>query len=436
MEKATLTLGPIRWQDTPSRIVIGGQEPPQVFFQVTADKGMEELCRRRPAEALPRIAPLLGRTHHLAAAAALDDLYGAAPPASAAQVRNGLLQAQYFHSHLRRIFLLLTHWVDPLIEYRAAAHCPGPARSICAVSAEIMHHVALAQEAETILGGRAEYPLTAVAGGISRRPAAMHADRLKTIAGACLDFAPRLAAFMRERIFASADGCPWLQTFETAPMAGLSLDTTHGTLRIAYGNGSPDVEFPVSKAFDKIDRHKEDWTRQPFYYLKGAGWTGIEADSPQGLFCVGPLARLNSRQEEAAPLAQAERLRLVQALGPFPHYSALAAYWALLVELIRVAEQMQALYCGDDFAGTETRAPVAGLSSTGCAAVEAPEGLIVHRYEVDARGLVQHARIMDAAGANNALKCHLVRRLVRQALALKENPAAIKEKAAMALLPF
>jgi NAD-reducing hydrogenase large subunit len=436
MEAFTLTLGPIRWQDAPCRIVVRGQDPAEVFFQVTQDSAVAELCRRRPAEELPRIVPLLGRSHHLAAAEALDGLYGATPPASAVRVRTGLLQAQYLHSHLHRLFLLLTHWADPFIEYRAAAHSPGPARSIRNISAEIMRHVALAQEAETILGARADYPLTAVPGGTSRIPEKIDTGRLAVIAGACLDFAPRLAAFMRDRIFTSAEESRWLQTVEAPAMGGLGLDASPGTLQVAMRAGSPEERFPVAEAFEKIDRHQESWTRQPFYYLKGEKWAGLGQDPPQGLFFVGPLARLNSWQEEATPLAQEERLKLVQALGPCPHYSALAAYWALLVEVIRVAEQMQDLFKGDDFSGTEARAPVSGLSSSGCAAVEAPEGLIVHRYEVDPQGLVQHTRIMDAAGANNALKCLLAGRVVREAMAHGEDPAEIREKAAMALLPF
>ena len=61
---------------------------------------------------------------------------------------------------------------------------------------------------------------------------------------------------------------------------------------------------------------------------------------------------------------------------------------------------MQDLFCSDAFSDTNARSPVSSLSSSGCAAVEAPEGLIVHQYEVDAQGLVQRARIMDADGAN------------------------------------
>jgi F420-non-reducing hydrogenase large subunit len=436
MEESTLALGPIRWQDIPSPVMIRGLHPPGVFLQVSSNRDMEELCRHRPAEELPRIAPLLGRSHRLAAAEALDSLYGASPAAWAVHVRTGLLQAQYVHSHLRRIFLLLTHWIDPFVGYRTADRTFSPARSICALSAEIMRHMALAQEAETIFGGGTEYPLTAVSGGTSRIPKKINTRRLAAIAGACLDFAPRLAAFMRERIFASADGCHWLKAFELPPMAGLSLDATHGTLQVVKGAGPPEERFPVTEAFHKIEQHQESWTRQPFYCLKGGEWTGVGEDPYQGLFFVGPLARLNSRQQEPTPLAQEERLRLAQVLGPFPHYNPMAACWALLVELIQVAEQMQDLFCSDAFSDTNARSPVSSLSSSGCAAVEAPEGLIVHQYEVDAQGLVQRARIMDAGGANNGLKCHLAGRLVRAALERKENSSAIREKIAMALLPF
>jgi hypothetical protein len=59
-----------------------------------------------------------------------------------------------------------------------------------------------------------------------RRPVGRHRRRLPRLH-------PRLAVFMREWIFALIDGCHWMKSFEAPPMAGLSLDSIHGTLGAA-----------------------------------------------------------------------------------------------------------------------------------------------------------------------------------------------------------
>lgn len=297
----------------------------------------------------------------------------------------------------------------------------------------IMRHAALSQEAEDILGGRHHHPLTAVAGGVSRHLKEEHYQRLTDIGDTLLPFTCELAEWVRSELM--ADGgilSPW-KDVEIPALAGLRL-TEDGKVALTPADGSSAQQFNAEQLGEIIALQQEAWTFQPFAYLKDKGWQGVEQS--QGLFFVGPLARFNAGREAATPLAEEERGRMMASVGAPPLYTIAAAFCALAVELIQAAETLKGLGSPEKLAGPALRTiPVTKAAST-WAALETPQGLSWHRYQVDEEGIVQAATIIDARAANNALKCRLAGQLVRAALEKKEQPGAIKEKAAVALLPF
>ncbi|MFZ1986702.1 MAG: hypothetical protein WAU91_19990 [Desulfatitalea sp.] len=430
----TITLEPVRWQEDPSRITAHVNDSQlAVYYQVTSLKSVETICCGRPVEELPRILPILAPAHHLTAALALDRLFQVEPPQLAQNMRAALLQAQYCTAHLRKFFFLMTSLQNPFGNF----HVPGrnihqPKASIRLVE-KIMHHAALSQEAEDILGGRHDHPLTAVAGGVSRYLKEGHYQRLTGICNALLPFVRELAELTRTEFL--ADGgilSPW-SDFEIPALAGLHL-AADGKATLTHPNGSATQQFNAEQLGDIIAFQQEEWTYQPFAYLKEKGWQGVEQS--QGLFFVGPLARFNSGQTAITPQAEEERQRMVELLGNPPVYKITAAFAALAVELIQAAEMLQILSTPEKLAGPVLRTIPKTKAGSTWAALETPQGLTWHQYHIDDSGIVQAVTIIDAHAANNALKCQLAKHLVGAALERKENPAAIKEKVAVALLPF
>jgi coenzyme F420-reducing hydrogenase alpha subunit len=430
----TITLEPLRWQEDPARIIVHDVDSqPAVYYQVTSPKSVEAICCGRPVEELPRILPLLAPSHHLTAALALDRLFQVDPPELAQNMRTALLQAQYCSAHLRKIYFLMTSRQHPF------ADGPGSVRSGSKqvvsrrVLERIMHHGALAQEAEDILGGRRDHPLTAVTGGVSRYLKEGHYERLIDICQVLLPFAQELAEFMRKEILSEAGLlAPWSH-LEIPSLAGLHIaDGDQLTLTDPTGGGVQ--QFKADQLDDIIALQWETWTYQPFAYLKEKGWQGIE--SSQGLFHVGPLARFNAGHPAATPVAEEERQRMIECLGTPPVYTLAAAFGALTVELVQAVELLQSLSSQEKLAGPALRTIPQDRASSTWAALEAPQGLTWHHYEVDDDGIVQTVKVIDARAANNALKCMLAGQVVSAALGNKEDPAAIKEKAAVALLPF
>jgi NAD-reducing hydrogenase large subunit len=432
----TITLEPLRWQTEPSRIVVQTNGAgPAVYYQVTRPTPAASICCGRPVEELPRMLTILGPSHHLAAALALDRLFAVDPPELAQNMRRALLQAQYGSAHLRRFYFLLTSRQTPFADFHAVGRNASRSRTAYRLIGQLAHHAALAQEAEDILGGRHDHPLTAVAGGVSRFLKQDHYDRLAEIGETLLAFAKQLAEYMRGEITDAQGILAPFSHVEIPALPGLHLaDVDQPTLDDPNGGGPRPLG--AEQLGETIALQQESWSYQPFAYLNEDGWQGFDAD--KGLFYIGPLARFNGGGTAPTPEAEAARQALIDCLGTPPVYRLAAVFGAMTVELIQAAETLQDLSSVEKLAGPSLRTIPAGLGQgrTTWAALEAPEGLTWHRYAVDDAGMVQRVDIIDARTANNALKCRLARQIVEAGLAQKQAPAAIKEQAAIALLPF
>lgn len=430
----TITLEPLRWQEDSSRITVQADDSHMaVYYQVTSPRSVESICCGRPVEELPRILSILAPSHHLTAALALDRLFLVDPPEPAQNMRRALLQAHYYTAHLRKFYFLMTSLQNPFADFRVAGRSPRQPKGSVRLVEKITRHLGLSQEAEDILGGRHDHPLTAMTGGVSRYLKEGHDPRLTEICDALLPFACTLAEWVRNDFLAQGGILsPW-KDFEIPALPGLYL-AADGKVALTPADGGAVQQFNGDQLGDIIALQQEEWTYQPFAYLKEKGWQGVE--QTQGLFFAGPLARLNAGQAAATPLAEEERRRMIESLSPPPAYKVAAAFCALAVELIQAAEILQSLCSPEKLAGPALRTIPQTKAGSTWAALESPQGLSWHQYHVDDDGIVLAATIIDAHTANNALKCRLARQLVSTALERKEKPGAIKEKVAVALLPF
>lgn len=434
---STITFDSLRWLEQPARVTIavnGG--PPQVYFQITTPRDLKAMCQRRPVEELPRILAVLGPAHHLCAAQALDRLFGVEPPELALNLREGLRQALFFRHHLRKFYFLFTSLENPFVDFWSAEARHGSHPISHHLLDDLRRHVSLAQEAAAILGGRADHPLTAVAGGVSRFLKDDHYPRLTEIAAACRDHALRLGDFLREEVLAEGKLLAELRGLAVAPLASLALGPDDGSLVLRDGDGQETARFAAAALFDKVGLHRETWTYEPFAFLKDKGWQDLEAEPAGSLFFVGPMARLNNGAPLATPRAEEERQILIEALGPFPHFDVVTSYWALLVELLEAAEHMVALYEVEKLTGPALRNIPAALGQEGFAALEAPEGLIYHHFQADERGLVWEIEVLDTATANNGLFELLTQKAVEASLAQQQPWEETKKRIELSLLAF
>ena len=437
----TVIIDPLRWQAAPSRVVLSTNgSKPQARFQVTAPRNVEAMALGRPVEELPRILSILSPSHHIVAAQALDHLFGVEPPPPAATMRRALLETLFFIEHMQKIYFLLTAWEHPFRDLRQAGRGAAASPVPSALPDEIMHALSLAQEGAAILGGRSAHPLTAIAGGVSRYLKEDAYPRLAAIADQCRPAARRVTAAIRESLLSA--GRPLAAFREIAvPLAHLSLappsESRKDEIAIVRNTGDePPVQFAIEEIPTKISVHQEPWSYQPFAYLQADGWPGLSSERPKGLFFVGPLARLNDGQSLSAAAAEEERLRLIEEMGPFPHYSVAAAFWALLIEALEAVERMVALYQKEQLIGPSIRTVPAQMGALGMAALESPAGLIFHEYRVNSHGIVEELRMLDTTTANNALRCLVAQRIAESGVELRHNRQETKTRMEIGLLPF
>jgi coenzyme F420-reducing hydrogenase alpha subunit len=430
-------LEPIRWLEEPARVSVRQDNSHvQAFLQVTTPRDIKTMCLGRPAEELPRILSIISPAHHLAAALTLDRLCEVTPPDLARHMREALLQCYFFRHHVRKLYFLLTAFGEPFAPLKGprsrTAKVPVPHQ----ILEEAMHALGLIQEAATILGGRCDHPLTAVAGGVSRFLKEGHYERLAEIASACLDYAQRLGEFLRNEILGDDKLLGKVSPMPISPLASLRYDQAEESVLVVDGSGQERQRFAPGETWQKLALQQEGWTYQPFAYLKDKGWHTLDSGQSDGWYFVGPLARLNANYPLEKPLAEAERQRLLEALGLAPHFSLVAAFWAVLTELLEAAEKMQDLCSEDQLTGPEIRRVPDHMGESGFAALEAPEGFIYHEVEVDQSGRVTRLEVMDMATENNVLRCLLTQTLVAEAVSRGLNWDETKRKIELGLLPF
>lgn len=433
---SSVTLDALRWQEQPAKATItvnGG--PPHVYFQITAPREVAAMCQGRPVEELPRILSILSPAHHLCAARALDRLFGVEPPPVAQNMREALRLALFFRDHLRKFYFLVTSLENPFADFWSQEAQRGP-HGVRPLLEDLMRHVSLAQEAAIILGGRADHPVTAVAGGVSRSLKEEHHARLAEIAAACRSCAERLGGFLREQVFPQGKILGEIRGLEAGPLTSLSLAPEPDGLVLRGAGGGEEERFGAAALFDKVGLHQESWSYEPFAFLKAKGWQDLGKAPADSLFFVGPLARLNNGQPLATPMAEDERQRLVEALGAFPRFEVVAAYWALLVELLGSAEGLVALCEVEKLSGPVLRTIPKAVGKEGHAALESPRGLIYHHFRTDERGLVVEAQVLDTATANNGLFGILAQRAVEASLARKEPWEETKKRIELSLLAY
>lgn len=438
-----LTFEALRWLDEPVRITaLLDHGRPQVFFQITTPREVMALGLGRPVEELPRILTLLSPAHHLASALALDQLFKVEPPPMAVQMREALRQTLFFEHHLRKLYFFFSSRLETSgpssFQEKKAKVFPSAHQLL----EDIMHHVALAQEAVTILGGRPDHPLSAVAGGVSRYLKEENFGRLEQIAKSCLKCALRLGQHGYRELLESDSLRKELAPYSLEPLSFLTLSEEPDSLVLRNGQGKERDRFQSEKMMDKIGLQHQPWSYESFAYIKGSSDSpdltnrlGIEAFSLNQCFFIGPLARLN-QDTPLTPLAEQERQRLLTTNGPLPLFDIPSAFWSLLLELLQVAEKMPELYRKENMLGPEPRTIPQAMGREGRAVLESPKGGIYHHYIVDEKGLVTDITVLDTTTANNAWRSLWAQKTIETALGLNYSPQEIKNLLEMVLLAF
>jgi NAD-reducing hydrogenase large subunit len=373
-------------------------------FHVVEYRGFEKFCEGRPftemAGITARICGICPVSHLICSAKTGDKILAVNIPVAADKLRRLMNLGQITQSHALSFFHLsspdfLLGWdSDPAKRnvFGLIAADPDLARAGIRLRQ-------FGQKIIEILGGRKIHAAWTVPGGVreplSEEGRAWIVERLPesfaTVRKALDIFKGLINGPMKEEV----------KVFGEFPSLFMSLVSKNGEwehydgfLRFTDSDGNTVADRLSEDDYqDFLGEAVEDWSYLKFPYYKPLGY-------PEGIYRVGPLARLNTCDRIGTPAADQELQAFRDYAGGVPTSSFLYHY-ARLVEILACLEKIQILMDDPDLVSTRVRADAGVNALEGVGASEAPRGTLFHHYKVDDNGLIQAVNLIIATGHNN-----------------------------------
>jgi len=375
----------------------------QARLHVNEFRGFEKFCQGRMFYEMPQITPricgICPVSHHLAAAKAGDAIVGVEPTRTASLLRELMHMGQVVQSHSMHFFELAGP--DLLLGFDA-----DPAKRNVAGLIEEQPEVALkgvrlrkfGQSVISALGRKRVHPEFAVAGGVN---SALRPEARDSILG---ELEARIADAQAGVVLAKAwieEHQDYAQSFASFPCGYMGTVTDDGTLDLYQGHlrlidcsGALQAEFDPKDYLDYIGERVESWSYLKFpYYLK-SGW-------PDGVYRVGPLARLNVCSGLSTPLAQAEWLQWKALNDGRPVQGTLYYHWARMVEVLYALERIGQILDEPEVMSDDLYVASTEIGCRGVGSLEAPRGTLIHDYRTDEQGKLTNVNLFIATGHNN-----------------------------------
>lgn len=350
------------------RVELQIYEPPRFFEAFLRGRSPHEV-----PDIVARICGICPVAYQMSAVHALEHALGVIVTPELRQLRRLLYCGEWIESHGLHMHLL--HAPDFLgceSGLQAAERWPDELRR----GLRLKKH---GNELLEVLGGRAIHPINVAVGGFHRVP---RRDELA-----------RLIPAFEWGVEAAADATRWVAQF-----AFPNFEADYDFVALVH----PD-EYALNEG-DVVSSRGGRWSvtdyETEFDELQVPHSTALQARrrSTGSSYCVGPLARVNLSFDRLSPTAR----RVADEIGfALPCRNPFRMIIARGLELIHVYEE--ALNILRHYQPPAlSRVPVTLRSGAGCAATEAPRGLLYHRYECDAAGLVSLAKIVPPTSQNQA----------------------------------
>lgn len=373
-------------------------------FHVTQFRGFEKFLEGRPFE---EMASLTARTcgicpvsHEMAAGKAGDKILAVHTPQVARKLRKIMNYGQIVQSHALNFFHLSS--ADFLIGFDA----DPKERNIFGV---MKQHPELArkgirlrqfgQEVIEILGAKKIHPAWVVPGGVNAKLTEEKRDKILTK----LPEAKETAILALKTFKGIMDKFPEeTRSLANFPTLFAGLVQPDGTidhycdakLRIVNERGeiiADQLEADDYQDFIGEYVEPDSYMKSPYY--KPLGY-------PNGIYRVGPLARLNVCDRMGTPIADQE-LAEFKAISRGAVHASFYYHYARLIEIIHGIERIEELLNEPDILSPLVRAYAKPNAFEAVGWSEAPRGMLLHHYKIDENGLVTFANLIIATGHNN-----------------------------------
>jgi NAD-reducing hydrogenase large subunit len=396
-------------------------------FHVVEFRGFEKFCEGRPYGEMPGITPricgICPVSHLLASAKAGDAIMAVNIPPAADKLRRLMNLGQLVQSHALSFFHLsapdfLLGWDTPQPQ-RNVFGLIGANKELARAGIRLRQ---FGQEIIEVLGGKKIHPAWAVPGGVR---AALTTEGRDKIRGWLPEaFATAQVAFDLWKKTMEKHQRE-IQIFGNFPSLFMGLVAPDGTWE-HHGGKLRFIDSSSSIIADQVDSQKyyevigesvqnASYLKSPYYMPLGF---------PEGMYRVGPLARLNVCEQMGVPKADAE-LKKFKSLGHGTVTSSFLYHYARLIEILASLEYIERYMDDPGLLSDYLRADAGINSLRGVGASEAPRGTLFHDYTVDRNGLLQKVNLIVATGQNNLAMNQTMAQIARHYIKGKEIPESL-----------
>lgn len=402
----TITIDPVTRIEGHARITLKLDEQGQVDdaqFHVTQFRGFEKFCEGRPFTEMPAITArtcgICPVSHLMASSKACDDLMAVDIPPTADMLRRIMNLAQLIQSHALSFFHLsspdmLLGWdSDP-----AQRHIFGVAAKHPELAVDGIKLRKIGQTIIEILGGKKIHPAWMVGGGVNAPLTEETRQKMLGMLPEALDIAQRSIKWYKQTLGQFGEE---VRTFANFPsmFMGLvdssgGLEHYDGYLRVTDESGRTIEDMIDPKRYHEVlGEAVEKFSYMKFPYYKARGY-------PDGMYRVGPLARLNLADHAGTPIADQE-LAEFKDLHRGAVLSSFQYHYARLIEIIFGIERIKQLLEDPMILDPHVRARARGNRNEGVGVAEAPRGTLIHHYKINDDGQITWANLIIATGHNN-----------------------------------
>jgi coenzyme F420-reducing hydrogenase alpha subunit len=258
-----------------------------------------------------------------------------------------------------------------------------------------------------VIAGRSVHPVNVCVGGFYKAP---DPDALKALLpeiDACLDLMCKLTVYLAEHV-TFPDFERDYEFVALCPDEGYSMNLG----RIKSNKGLDVSQEDFGKAIE--EQHVEHSTSL-HTIIKG-----------RGEYLVGPLARLNLKNENLHPRALEILPKVCKLLGKaLPWRNNFYSLPARGIETIHALALAADIIRGYD-KPTLSRVPITPRAGRGAHGTEAPRGVCWHEYQTDHDGGITFARIIPPTSQNQTTIESDLRLLARQVVDLTDQEAALR----------
>lgn len=384
-------------------------------FHVVEFRGFEKFCEGRTLAEMPaltaRTCGICPISHLLASAKAGDEILSVRVPPAADKLRRLMNLGQLVQSHALSFF----HLSSP--DFLLGWDAPVEKRNVFGL---LDNHADLAragirlrqfgQEIIEHLGAKKIHPAWAVPGGV-------RSSLTKEARGKILQRLPEAFATTRtvtglfKGLFDKLHR--EIQVFGNFPSLFLGLigpdgEWEHhgGKLRVTDSSGSilaDQIDAQDYREYIGEAVQSSSYLKSPYYRPLGFS---------DGMYRVGPLARLNICRSIGTPQADAE-LKHFRTLGHGAVTSCFHYHYARLIEILACLERIELLVEDPDIHSDHLRADAGINKLRGVGVSEAPRGTLFHDYEVDRDGVIRKVNLVIATGQNNLAMNRTVAQIAR-----------------------